>query len=1187
MNMLVKMLMKINKMFNNRKINLSNMLFIVFILFFMSNLKVLSWNVRGIMSSTVCLSELICKTNCDICVISEHKLKEKSLRYLSTIEKGYNCISKADILCDNYAAYHGKGGIAILYKDSLQFNVVELLDIASTRIIGIELKNQSNKSLFILGTYLPSDESIDNYKNELNILESVYTYYSNYGNVIISGDLNASLLSKDIGKTNQFKSKELLKFVQRNHLMYAGGKINNIGPCYTYITKQTMLDYVLVNSVAARSLDSYEILAEGSIGSTSDHLPVVVNISMEHDPHLILNSNFKFPSWHKVTDTQLHTYQEVLKAPVESLLGEMATSLSTDTVYQELMTILHNAADIAIPKCGYNPHTKPYWNTEVKHAHDNERKLRTIWVTEGRPRGMQHKSYREYKAAKTQFRRAQQTANEQYLQKCYDDLNEAAECDIRLFWKLSKQFKKRTSKVYPEIIFKDKVHNRPESIANCFADYFYELYQPNNDDSFDCENKKSVDEIYSDIFQTCITDTGFLPGGVIRELEVKNIVKQLKPRKAAGHDNIQHEHLRHGGESVVKVLTALFNMIVETGSIPNQWKLGYIVPIFKGGSKDKTLPDSYRPISLLSCVYKVFENIIKDRVLQYVLNRTSFPSTQQQGFQKSLSCLTASFNLHESIFHNLEMCSKVYVAFLDSRKAFDTVWRIALMYKLFQLGIKGKLWVLINDCHIDTKSAVVVNQCTSNFFSVTEGVRQGGVLSGLLYLVYINELLLQIENYNKNIGIYNITSCCPALADDISCLSTTPTGLQRMLDICTEYAKKWRFCFNAQKSGIVQFALNNRQPQITFPWHIGRDVLPLWENYSHLGIELDSTFKEKNRIETACRKGRNSFFALDSIISKQTHPTVLLKLYKTVIMPSVLYGCEMWCNLKSKDIQMLNQFQHFIVKRILDLKTSTRSDMCQSIVGLHPITSVIDKKKLYFLQKLCSLNDNYLTKRIFLVRLFSFFIDSGRKHYGFIPDIMNILFRYGLHSYLLDFILECTFPEKNTWKLIVQSSVDKICSDEWQVRISNDSDFIRFKNIHKEVILAKFWTLANTSVEIKNSYMITKLFTDIPNSTENNCSLCNRFYRDLYVHICCSCPGTMILQDTWWDIIIENFPLELFVELYEKDDDDLYQILLGGNDSMDDEDSMKFINLNHFHIIQCIAAYNRALKVSDLQRTFA
>jgi hypothetical protein len=98
-----------------------------------------------------------------------------------------------------------------------------------------------------------------------------------------------------------------------------------------------------------------------------------------------------------------------------------------------------------------------------------------------------------------------------------------------------------------------------------------------------------------------------------------------------------------------------------------------------------------------------------------------------------------------------------------------------------------------------------------------------------------------------------------------------------------------------------------------------------------------------------------------------------------------------------------------IVKRIQNLKPRTRSDMCQSLLGIHPILSYIDTRKLLFLQKLCSLDDNFITKRIFMTWLFSYFADNSRKHFGFIPDIIGILYHYELSDYLVEYLLQGIF----------------------------------------------------------------------------------------------------------------------------------------------------------------------------------
>ena len=444
-------------------------------------------------------------------------------------------------------------------------------------------------------------------------------------------------------------------------------------------------------------------------------------------------------------------------------------------------------------------------------------------------------------------------------------------------------------------------------------------------------------------------------------------------------------------------------------------------------------------------------------------------------------------------------------------------------------------------------------------------------------------MLYDLEKCNTKTGVFQINSCCPSLADDISCISTSPLSLQRMLDVCNQYSCKWRFSFNAKKSSIVQFSVNSREINLNYSWNIGSDLIPSSCTYSHLGILLNSRFKSIDRTTSACRKGKNAYCAPKGISCKNTHPCALLRLYKSVVLPTVLYGCEMWTNLKSMDIQALNKFQHFIIKHILDLKTVTRSDMCQSILGVYPILSYIDQRKLYFLQKMCSLSNVYQTKKIFLYRLFSYLIDTERKQYGFIPDIMNILFQYKLSEYILDFVLEGFFPSKQVWKNIVILAVQEHQRSEWLIRISNDTDFIRFRNIHNEVEVARFWTKSSSAVEIRNSYMITKLITEIPNNAQSICEICNREYLDFYRHVCCNCTCRLWLEEALWVIITENFDLDVFLELSVCDEEELYQILLGRlpETEMTSVDYKQFMMLCHTYIVQCLAQYNRALRCAS------
>lgn len=466
----------------------------------MVDLSILAWNVRGIMSSTVCLSQLLNTYKVDVCMLSEHKLKEKSLFFLNSIEKGYKCIGKADSLPHGYNAYHGKGGVAILYKSVFDFYITEIEGIESERIVGIELKYRGKETIYMFAAYLNDDASIDKYKTDVDILDSLYKYYSKYGSVIIGGDLNASYLQKDTGRTNKYKSRYLCQFINQNKLLSPGNRINYQGPNYTFTIRESMLDYVLMDESLENKMLLYEILAEGTFSATSDHLPILVRVKTDSNPNLILNSNSKFPAWHKINQAQVTEYQFALENSLETLIEKMNDDeIDIDIFYETFKSELHRAANTKLPKCGFNPYTKPYWNLDVKLAHQNERYKRKLWIEDGRPRGMNFDSYRDYKRAKYDFRRVQQTASEQYIQTCFDEINNAAECDIRLFWKLMKRMKPEQSKVYPEIIYKNITYNTPKMIANAFADYFTELYKTDNSSKFDEETKRTCELKYDEL----------------------------------------------------------------------------------------------------------------------------------------------------------------------------------------------------------------------------------------------------------------------------------------------------------------------------------------------------------------------------------------------------------------------------------------------------------------------------------------------------------------------------------------------------------------------------------------------------------------------------------------------------------------------------------------------------------------
>ena len=508
---------------------------------------------------------------------------------------------------------------------------------------------------------------------------------------------------------------------------------------------------------------------------------------------------------------------------------------------------------------------------------------------------MRHPSYREYKRAKICFRNALDAEHEKYMRETYRDIDEAAECDIRLFWRLTKRKKPRSTRIYPEIVDNSgNSHRDPVGVADSFASFFEEVYTPLSDIDFDSDFKTEIEEQYDFFKLQCAASNDELPGGPITVADIEKVIQKLKLRKAPGEDGISNEHIKYSGPKTISCLVKLFNAVVKIGNVPASWKRGLIVPLYKGSGKPKQSCNSYRPVALLSCFLKLFENVILSRISQNCLVDTVFPNKQQQGFQSELGCLTASFVLHETVYHNLELGSNTFVGFLDTSKAFDTVWRKGLLYKLYKLGITGRAWTLIDDCHIGTKSSIVVNQVQSRWFDVCQGVRQGGVLSTFLYLVYINDLIEDIQTNSNDSGILNIPCSNPTLADDLSLIAIYPRVLQSMLDIAVTYSNRWRFKFNALKSCVLTFRAKGARLDETLSWNLGGIDIPCDDNYTHLGIVVNRKCKLSDRIAAACSKGRKSYFALSDLGSPYLNPLTVLHLYTTVVLPTVLYGCELW-----------------------------------------------------------------------------------------------------------------------------------------------------------------------------------------------------------------------------------------------------------------------------------------------------
>ena len=244
--------------------------------------------------------------------------------------------------------------------------------------------------------------------------------------------------------------------------------------------------------------------------------------------------------------------------------------------------------------------------------------------------------------------------------------------------------------------------------------------------------------------------------------EIIKAVKNLKNNKSSGTDSILNEHIKATINIMASVYTKLFNIIFDSGLVPESWTLGDIIPIYKNKGSI-TDPVNYRPITLLSCLGKLFTSILNTRITKYV-EESNIIDHCQAGFREGFSTLDNLFILQNLIDISKSQKTKFYCAFIDFKQAFDKVWRNGLWEKLLKTKINGKCLRIIKNMYNNIKSRVSTREGASAFFPCETGVRQGENLSPLLFSIYLNDLstyleihnapAVECETYAENIYIY-------------------------------------------------------------------------------------------------------------------------------------------------------------------------------------------------------------------------------------------------------------------------------------------------------------------------------------------------------------------------------------------------------------------------------------------------
>lgn len=392
-------------------------------------------------------------------------------------------------------------------------------------------------------------------------------------------------------------------------------------------------------------------------------------------------------------------------------------------------------------------------------------------------------------------------------------------------------------------------------------------------------------------------DYDMMPDITFSQQGIAKLIDSLKLTSSCGADGINAKMLKNTQPIVSVILCHIFQQSLSSGVVPEDWKVGKIVPVPKKGPPSQ--PSSYRPISLTSICSKLMEHVIYSNTVKF-LNRHNFFHHSQHGFRSGLSCDTQLASFYNDISSSVDLNIPTDALFLDFEKAFDKVPHQRLLLKLSCLNINTSTFNWIRSFLTNRQQFVYANNHSSNHLPVISGVPQGTVLGPLLFLIYINDLP---ANISSNIRLF---------ADD--CVVYRPIKnptdiaiLQNDLNLIESWCNDWLMSLNVNKTSLISFHRRQHYQQATYT--ISGSTILTAESYKYLGVTFSSNLTWSTHVNNVASSANRALGLLRRNL-KLAPSSVKLLAYTTFVRPKLEYACSVWDPHQSNLSNLLESVQN-------------------------------------------------------------------------------------------------------------------------------------------------------------------------------------------------------------------------------------------------------------------------------------
>ena len=696
-------------------------------------------------------------------------------------------------------------------------------------------------------------------------------------------------MNADLSDKLSMFAKHLVNFCEENNLILSS-QILLPAESYTYISEAwhttSWLDHCISTADAHAILESIEIVYEASM---SDHIPVVLVLDVDSLPEMskeVNTAGIAKLDWSKLSNNDvlsyfgrsndlfnkvLLPYDAILCADVNCKVNSHSKDLCL--FYDSIVGALYEASRPMYQQAKSKKKVKPGWNKHVAAKHAEAKRAHKAWVLAGRPR--QGPVLDNKKNANNVFKSAVR-----YI--CKHEVNMRADSmadkllghNVNGFWKEVRALNSNNVDLPCNM----------EGVSG--GDNIAELWREHYSQAFNC--------VKSDPYKF---DTINCSATGITAIEVRKAIEQLKDNKASGSDKVTAEHLKHASPKVAVLLAICLTGLLTHGVLPNSMLSVTLVPIVKDKAGKVGSMDNYRPIALASVLSKVLERILLDRLSSFITT-----TDNQYGFKAKHGTDLCIYALKEVIEKYKSQNSTVLVGLVDASRAFDRVNHQKLFLKLKERGVPDSIIRILAYWYANQSMQVRWGNAVSAPLSVSNGVRQGGLLSPALFNLYMNDLSVQLNNCKTGCKIGNTVINHLMYADDLAVLSPSSAGFQQLLDVCTEYGVTFDVKYNAKKS-VVLTCRTKEDKNLSFPaFCLAGQVLPVCSKAKYLGHVINDQLTDDDDLY----RQRRTLYAQANMLKRKFHfcsVEVKVNLFRAFCTP--LYTAPLWVKFKKASMNKL------------------------------------------------------------------------------------------------------------------------------------------------------------------------------------------------------------------------------------------------------------------------------------------